>query len=197
VFSKKLIVTEMPNKILLHYLKCCCDSLNKLITNLLSSTQGNTREVKSLFNLYDHCMVKWADQLNLHMNNTNKHKIEVYLRHILLMTISKLIYYYRLGFYGYSIKLTIIVEPIYREMKLSSNPQTQHICGRYKAIIASLYLNHSLNKKAKESFNESLIHFHNEHKLLNKVYINLHAACKDLHKAYRINENVFVIANNR
>ena len=185
LFSKKK--TKISPDTLWRYYKTYCDSLTKLIESLLASPYNKSSGIQFLFNLYNHCMTKWTKLITFY---NNSHQIEIYFRHMLLLAINKATFYLRLSLPNTSALIIDSVTEIYEAAKTSTNPHTQHICGRYIAAKANLFMEYSMMRKAIDYYMLALKHFHSEIKVIEKKYTNLQLIERHTRELHTVQRNV-------
>ena len=175
------------------YLKTYCDSISKVITSAVNTQHEISQPIKQLFTSYDHCMLRWAKGIASHIKEANiKHQLEIYFQHILLMAITKALYYQRINKLSTALAILESVDHIFNKLKESLNPKSLHICGRYIMSIGNVYMDCISPKAAIWYLLNALTYFSTENDILCKDKVQLHFLRNDAKKAYFLHKNVKV-----
>lgn len=192
LFSKKNLTEQIPQFYLWRYYKAYCDSLNKILLNLLCYEKDKSGSIQNLLDTYSHTMLKWAKLIHESPNNSQK-QIELYLLNILLLSIIKSRYYYRLNFPDKSAKILENAYPIYTELsKFTLNHKSLKVCTKFILEIANVLCDLEKYEDALNFYFKSLKHAYEENVILCKNHKRFDLIIKNLPiKSYHIHQNVF------
>ena len=149
-----------------------------------------------LLDALDFCLLRWTNTISGHQPEVSHRQYELYFQQLLLTATNKAHYYERTGYLGTAYNVLMSVHGIYSSVKVSINPNTQHICAQYMATIGNIFMDHSAPELAMPYFVDSLKMFHQENRALCRDIKSFELKRMTPKIAYKIQQNVFLLLLN-
>lgn len=193
LFSRRSSIDQIPFSVLWRYLKTYCDSVSKVAASAVNAQGEGAKAARQLLASYDHCVLRWSQEIASHLGESCvQHQLEIYFEHVILMAITKAIYYQRINNISTALAILDSVESIFNELKKSLKPRSLHICGRYIMTIGNIYMDCISTKAGLWYFFSALKYFSIENEMLCKDKVQLYLLTKNPKRAYLLSENVML-----